>query len=121
MSDMIDECGEFYGNDQTDRFGARQFAGLCAEFLLRRAHRSQDIGITGAAAEIAGKIFAHLIVAGIGVLFEQRLYREHEARRTVGALQCPLLDPRLLDRMERCTVIEPFQSRNMVSSRSCRE
>ena len=62
--------------------------------------RAQDIGIAGAAAEVAGKIFADLVIAWIGVLFEQGFDREHEARRAVGALQRALFDPSLLNRMQ---------------------
>src|SRR5690242_18139419 len=49
-------------------------------------NRLQDVGVGAAAAQVARQVLARLLVGRIGVLGQQRVDREHHARRTPAAL-----------------------------------
>src|SRR5258708_36197677 len=54
-------------------------------------HRLDDVHVARAAAEGAGDRLPDLELAGIGVAREQRVARDHHARRAAAALQALLL------------------------------
>jgi len=58
--------------------------------LPREMHGAEDIGVTRAAAKIAGKIFADLIVGRVWNFVQQRFNREDESGGAIGALQSTL-------------------------------
>ena len=55
-------------------------------FVSSIAHRAHDILVAGAAAEVALKAMADLIIARVGVLLQQVDSRHDHARRAVTAL-----------------------------------
>src|SRR5215831_19309607 len=67
-------------------------------FALARCDldRVDDLGIGGAAAEIAGQIVPDLLLVRIGMGVEQLCRHQHEARRAVSALEGAGLDEGLL-------------------------
>src|SRR5262249_20421468 len=64
-------------------------------------HRVDDLGIGGAAAEIAREIVPDLIVVRIGMGIEQLRCHQQESRRAIAALEGARLDEGLLHRTER--------------------
>src|SRR5438132_9330396 len=72
------------------RFGSswRGNRGLTPiEFFGGRLDRFDDLGIAGAAADVAGDAEADLVLARIGVLVEQRLRHHDHARGAEAALR----------------------------------
>src|SRR5262245_43067605 len=63
-------------------------------------HGADDLGIGGAAAEIAGEIMPDLVVVRIGMRVEQLRGHQQETRRAVTALESAGLDEGLLHRAE---------------------
>src|SRR5215470_5334683 len=59
-------------------------------------HGVDDLGVGGAAAEIAGEIVPDLLVVGIGMRVEQLRRHQHETGRAVAALERAGLDEGLL-------------------------
>ena len=59
-------------------------------------HRFDDFRISGAAAEIAGEIVLDVVVARIGILLQQLMRHQHEARRAEAALERAAIDEGLL-------------------------
>src|SRR6185503_5871896 len=66
----------------------------------RELDRVQDLRVAGAPAEVAGERLANLVARRRGVLREQRLRGEQDARRAVPALRGAELRERLLQRVE---------------------
>src|SRR5262245_13262654 len=64
-------------------------------------HRVDDLGIGGAAAEIAREIVPDLIFVRIGMGIEQLRCHQQESRRAIAALEGARLDEGLLHRTER--------------------
>ncbi len=60
--------------------------------------RLDDLGISGTAAEIAGKVVPDVVVGGIRLSVQQLPGHEDEPRRTIAALEGTALDERLLFR-----------------------
>src|SRR6202451_2429696 len=58
-----------------------------AQTLCRVECRFDDAGIAGAAAEIAGESFAHLVLARRRIFAQQLRERDKHARRAEAALQ----------------------------------
>src|SRR5260370_24619149 len=71
--------------------GARVFALAGGEF-----HCVDDLGISAAAAEIAGEIVPNLILVGLGISVEELCRHQQKARRAVAALERARLAERLL-------------------------
>ena len=63
-------------------------------------NRADDFVVAGAAAEIARQIEANLLLAGIGILPQQRRRRHDESRRADAALQGGRLQECVLDRIQ---------------------
>src|SRR5262249_26624234 len=59
-----------------------------------------DLGIGGAATEIAGEIMPDLVVVGVGIAVEQLRRHQYEARGAVAALEGAGLDEGLLHRAQ---------------------
>src|SRR6516164_6239097 len=62
--------------------------------------RVDDLGVGGAAAEIAREIVPDLILVRVGMRLEQLRRHEHEARRAVSALERAGLDEGFLHGIE---------------------
>src|SRR5687768_15079163 len=60
-----------------------------------------DLGIAGAAAEIAGEVMADVVVARIGILAEKVARHQHEAGRAIAALHRAAFEESFLFRTER--------------------
>src|ERR1700694_4784617 len=58
----------------------------------RHLHRLDDVGVAGAAAQVARDAPADFILGGVRVMFEQRDRAEHHARGAEAALQAMLFD-----------------------------
>src|SRR6516164_4939799 len=85
----------------TNEKGRTSSSGRTAIALARRdLDRVHDLGIGGAAAEIAREIVPDLILIRIGMCREQLRRHQHEARRAVSALERTGLDERLLHGIE---------------------
>src|SRR6202030_2221338 len=61
-------------------------------------HRTDDLVVAGAAAQIAGEPIAGLFLGRVLVLIEQRLRRDDKARGAKAALQRGVLEKFLLHR-----------------------
>ena len=68
---MANKIGEVNGPMRTDTNGdaALDIYRLASHFFLRGAHRAKNVCVTGAAAKVAGEIFANLIVGWVWILF----------------------------------------------------
>src|SRR6516225_1379910 len=79
----------------------RPSSGSTALALARRnLDRVDDLGIGGAAAEIAREIVPDLILVRVGMRFEQLRRHQHEAGRAVSALERTGLDEGFLHGIE---------------------
>ena len=67
----------------------------------RRKNGLHDVMIPGAAANIALKVIAHLLLARLGVLLQKRRRRHHHARRAEPALKPVMLLKRRLNHTQR--------------------
>src|SRR5215469_2766402 len=74
-------------------------------------HRAHDLGIGGAATEIAREIVADLILARIGICREQLPRHQDKARRAKAALESAGLDEGLLHRIERLALLHGLDPR----------
>src|SRR5579863_900492 len=81
-------------------------------------HRLDDVHVTGAAAEVAGDRLADLQLAGIGVALQQRVARDHHARRAETALQTVLLPEAVLDGMELAFLLEALDRHHLADRKS---
>lgn len=72
----------------------------------RQSDRLNNLHIAGAAAIVVLQSLDYLLLGGIGVLVQQRLGRQHHARRTEAALDGAHIQKCLLDGME--TAVLPF-------------
>src|SRR5436305_13237530 len=90
---------------------------------LRRGllHRGDDVGIGGAAADIAAHIFADVgVAAGMSLLHAG--YRRHDlSRRAVTALERIVVDESLLHRMQAIAGGETFDGGDLLALRRKRE
>src|SRR6516162_294537 len=91
--------------------GADWFAHLLGSLL----HGLDDVLIAGAAAQVARQALANGRLAGIWVLLEQRVRRQHHARRAVPALKTVLIPEALLKRVKCPAVGEPLDSHDLVA------
>src|SRR2546423_6475950 len=67
----------------------------------RELHRGDDLGIGGAAAEVAREIVPDLILVGIGMRLKELRGHQHESRRAIAALEGAGLDECLLHGAQR--------------------
>src|SRR5260370_23061813 len=73
--------------------------------------------VAAAAADQVLKSVSHLFVAGVRILVEQGLGRQHPAVQAVPALEGLFLDKRLLYRMRGAVHGEPFERDDLFSGR----
>src|SRR5687767_7822418 len=78
------------------------------ERLRGGARRVHDVLVSGAAAQIAGERLTDLLVRGMGALAQEARERHEKARRAEAALQAVMLAKRLLQRIQRVAIGEPF-------------
>src|SRR5882672_9136834 len=71
-----------------------------SHFLGGRQHRTDDLVVSGAPAQIAGEPVAHLGFGRVGIALEQRLGGDQDAGRTDAALQSVELEEVALQRMQ---------------------
>jgi hypothetical protein len=69
-------------------------------------HGLDDLRIGGAAAQVAGKIVADVVLAGRGIFIEQLARHQDEARRAEAALKGARFDEGFLHRIELAAVRE---------------
>src|SRR5439155_9102730 len=85
-------------------------------------YRVEDLLVPGAAAEIAGKRLADLVVRGVRIATEQLGSCDDEARGAEAALDCPGLGECLLQRMQRTLLREALDRDDLVPVRlSCED
>jgi len=68
--------------------------------LRRRQHGADDLVISGAAAQVAGEEVAGFVLGRVGVLVQERLGSDDEARGADAALQGRPLEEALLQRVQ---------------------
>src|SRR5260370_6839721 len=73
--------------------------------------------VAAAAADQVLRSISHLFVAGVRILVEQGLGRQHPAVQAVPALEGLFLDKRLLYRMRGAVYAKPFERDNLFSRR----
>ena len=79
--------------------------GLSLLHLHRRIlDRSDDLVVTGAAAEVVGEPESNLVLGGVGVLLQERLGGDDEARGADAALERGVLQECLLHGMESASL-----------------
>src|SRR5580704_12056250 len=66
---------------------APRCAGRAAHTLCRVERRSDDTGVAGAAAQIAGERLAHILLVRLGIFAQQFGQRDQHSGRTEAALQ----------------------------------
>src|SRR5579871_916705 len=82
-------------------------SGACLFHCARgEPHGFEDFGVSRATAEIARKIVADFIVAGIGILLQKLMGHQHKTRRAETALECTRLDERLLHGRKRAAFVQ---------------
>ena len=85
-----------------------------ADSSFRRAlHRFDDLGISSAAAEVAGEVMADVILARVRLLFEQLGCHHHEPGRAEAALECAAIDKGLLHIGQSAAGIEILDGRHL--------
>jgi len=84
-------------------------AGARVNLCLGAADSTDDVCVTGTAAEVSSKIFADLVVGRILIFFEKGFDGKHEARRAVGTLQRALFDEGLLNFVQQRFRLQPLQ------------
>src|SRR5262245_6750276 len=84
-------------------YDASAWSGRAWVFTLARGEfdRVDDLGIRGAAAEVAGEVVPDLILVRVGMRIEQLRCHQQEARRAIAALEGAGLDEGFLYRMKR--------------------
>ena len=95
------------------RADVRLLLGDCHHATAAAANCLDDVLVAGAAAEVALEAVPDLVLARIGVLGEEADGGHHHPRRAVAALEPVLLVERLLERMQRAVVGEPFDRRQL--------
>jgi hypothetical protein len=63
---------------------------VVSHFSRRKLHRLDDLRIGGAAAEIAGKVIADVVVIGIGDFRDQQMGHLNQPGRAETALECSI-------------------------------
>src|SRR5262245_15794658 len=74
--------------------------GLLLEPLGGKLDRLDDVHVAGAAAQVPRDGLADVLLAGVGILGEERRARHHHAGRTIAALQTMFFPEALLDGMQ---------------------
>src|ERR1700716_2229757 len=93
----------------------RRCLACCAwrHHLGRRLDRLDDVVVTGAAAEVALEPQSDLVLRRVGVALEQLLRRHDHAGRAEPALGAMLVPERLLEGMQRRTLGEALDGRDL--------
>ena len=96
----------------------RWSSACCSAVVLTRRGRQsdgvEDLGVAGAAAEVAGELLADDVVARVRDALEQRRGRDDEAGRAEAALHGARVDERLLDPVQPVLAAQPFDRPDLV-------
>ena len=95
---------------------ARAYWKLIMTCLHRLLDRRDDVRIGAAAADVAAHQFADLVVGFWPCLRRSARRRADLPRRAIAALERVMVDERLLQRMQRAVVGEPFDGRDLAPS-----
>ena len=63
----------------------------------QRLYGRDDFQLAAATADVSGEEVPDAILVGVRNLLQQRLHRQDQSRRAVGALESSMIDERLLD------------------------
>jgi hypothetical protein len=70
----VRECSENWTANTRLSTASSTLYEFAVPFFLHRAHRTQNIGVAGAATEITGEVLADFAVGWIGIFIEQRFH-----------------------------------------------
>jgi hypothetical protein len=78
-------------------------------------NRSHDLIISPASAQIAGNRFLDFHFAGAGILIQERLCSQNHTRGAVTALDGPMLNESLLQRMQTGAIRQPLDGQHFLT------
>ena len=84
------------------------FRAFCAQDRRRVLHRLDDLGVAGAATEVAGNRIADVVFGWVGIFVEQRFRHHQHSWRAVTALGAAVLQECFLNRMKLGADFQPF-------------
>src|SRR5258708_661155 len=90
--------------------GAILFLQACCQ-----THRLDDFRIGGTTTEIAGKVMAYVVLAGIGIMRQELMGHQHEAGCAEAALEGARINESLLDGRQRATRIQMLDCYDVLS------
>ena len=112
---LADDVHRVSRSAKPSRSAASELSGRLADRRDRRFDGLEDLLIAGAAAQVSGERLADLVARRVGVLVEQRLRRDQEARRAVAALRGAEVGEGLLQRMQAAVGHQAFDGLDLAA------